>query len=224
MTSYSGTHLRLKGGASRIKVYFKKSLDAQNFQSENEVKEAVSIGGASEAGFEFDEAGNIFGVTKNEDGDDSGFGSHLVFAREDLLSYWTMKAEQQGYHSPKVFRHGKDVYVIARRHKGKRPFSWVQSGSFTWRRLLNWSRYLLTPKTTTLYKFDKEKLELVQVMDLPGTGDTGEVSIRRVDENTFLVANFTSDLKKRNKKLITAKLGKTRVYLMALKFKPKVSE
>ena len=48
----------------------------------------VYTGGVSEVGFAFDGEGNLWGVTRNEDGDASGFGSHVVFAPADDLANW----------------------------------------------------------------------------------------------------------------------------------------
>lgn len=221
MTSYMGPHHRLRGGAARIKLMLKKSTDGRTFVTQDPIKEAVYLGGASETGFEFDDEGNLYAVTRNEDGDETGFGSHLVFAPSYYLSYWSMRSVAESFQSPRMFRHGKDIYLIARRQLGKKPFGWAGSGGYAWRRIMNWGRWSFTAKTTALYKMSQDLPALEHVMDLPGAGDTAFPSVRRVDKDTFLVANYTSSLYKKNRRWIMGQLGKTQIYLMSLKFEKK---
>lgn len=219
LTSYTGKIQHIRGQESQIQLQLKKSDDGLNFYLENEVRDQVALGGATETSIEFDSAGNIWGVSKNFDGDLNGFGSYFIFAPGNLLSYWTMKEVPKDYFSPKVFRQGKDFYVIARRSLSSKNFSWVQRGSVSFRRLMNWSRYLFSPKTTALYKLNKENFELDWVMDLPGSGDTGQVQIRRVSENSLLLTNHTSSLLKTRKTFRSGRNGPSQIYFMSLQFK-----
>lgn len=211
-TSYTGK-------TGKMKVQLKKSVDARKFVTEDIDQEHVYFGGVSEAGFEFDDEGNLWSVTKNS----SGFGAHIAFAPSNLLSYWSMLSTDQGYQSPRMFRHGKELYLLARRHKGKKHYDWARRGGYGWRRFLNWTRYALTPKTTALYKLNQTTRQLELVMDLPGAGDTAFPAVRRVDAYTFLIANYTSSLERQNRSWIIGKLGRTKIYVMALKFE-KVSK
>ena len=66
--------------------------------------------------------GNIWGVARNEDGDESGWGSRTFFASHDDLSDWSFVSEESDqwiYESPKMFRHGRDLYLVARTDPGK---------------------------------------------------------------------------------------------------------
>ena len=45
----------------------------------------VISGGITEVGFAFDLSGNLWGVGRNEDGDDSGWGSRIFYADNDQL-------------------------------------------------------------------------------------------------------------------------------------------
>lgn len=218
MTSYLGSHYRVGGGAAKLLLKLKKSSDGKNFTPENPSRDFVYMGGVSEAGFEFDADGNLYSVTRNEDGDASGFGAHLVFAPSYDLSYWSMASTAQAYESPRMFRHGKDLYLIARRQLSNAPFDWARRGGYGWRRIVNWLHYSLTAKTTSLFKMDADSRELKLVMDLPGAGDTAFPSIRRVNAHTFLVANYTSPLHRKYRKWIVGQLKQTKIYLIALKF------
>ena len=81
--------------------------------------------------------GNIWGVARNEDGDESGWGSRTFFASHDDLSGndddgvdddhddlsdWSFVSEESDqwiYESPKMFRHGRDLYLVARTDPGE---------------------------------------------------------------------------------------------------------
>ena len=65
--------------------------------------------------------GNIWGVARNEDGDESGWGSRTFFASHDDLSQWDFVSEESDpwiYESPKMFRHGSDLFLVARTDPG----------------------------------------------------------------------------------------------------------
>ena len=53
---------------------------------------------------------------RNEAGDDTGFGSKICHADADNLSDWRCHADPRKFDSPHVFRHGSEVYLLARRN------------------------------------------------------------------------------------------------------------
>ena len=87
MTSYLGDHY--SGGKSKIDVHFSVSPDGLNWKPVNPSAPFVYEGGVSEVGFEYTEDGTLWGVTRNEDGDDSGFGSSVY--GYPLLYPWRRK-------------------------------------------------------------------------------------------------------------------------------------
>ena len=61
-------------------------------------------------------------MARNEDGDESGWGSRTFFASHDDLSEWHFVSEESDqwiYESPKMFRHGSDLYLVARTDPGQ---------------------------------------------------------------------------------------------------------
>lgn len=211
MTSYAGEHY---SGAENpeIELYFERSEDGFNWEAAGGTR-AVYVGGVSEAAFEFDEEGDLWAVTRNEDGDTSGFGSHVCFAASQSLGEWTCSepSDPERYDSPELFRHGKELYMVARRDIDG-PFG--DDGS-----LLNYS---LRPKTTALYRIDRETRQVVHLFDLPGAGDTAFPSIRRMDAHTFLLANYTSPLEDPDRTWIDGQTSEegTQIYLTQLQFLP----
>jgi hypothetical protein len=190
MTSYKGSHYSLK--RAWIDVRFQSSADGARWED----TKTVYRGGVSEAGFEFDSDGGLVAVLRNEDGDDTGFGSLVARAPAGDPWAWSTPArsDPERYDSPKMFRHGKDLYLVARRdHGGPFDYGWDWL-PFSWRRLFYLFEYSLRPKGTALYKVEGPRVR--RLLDLPGSGDTAFPSIARLDAHSFLVANYSSPLDK----------------------------
>ncbi|MFH2008596.1 MAG: hypothetical protein ABI333_18560 [bacterium] len=182
MTSYAGEHYG--GGDAIVEVYFKQSTDGDTWQLVDD-QPYVYAGGVSEVAFEFDADGSLWTVTRNEDCDDTGCGSHVCWAPAAALGSWECPTESdpERYDSPDMFRHGDDIYLVARRDIGG-PFG--PEGDLM--------DYSTRPKTTALYQIDKATRTVVRLMDLPGCGDNAFPSVRRTSEHSFLMANYTSPL------------------------------
>lgn len=183
MSSYTGEHY--EGSDPELYVHFKSSSDGDTWKPV-ENRETVYTGGVSEVAFEFDENNDLWIVTRNEDGDDSGYGSHVCTAKATSLSQWECPArcDPERYDSPEMFRHGKDIYLIARRDIGG-PYG-NDDGDMV--------PYSLRPKRTALYQIDRETQSVVHLFDLPGVGDTAFPAVRRLDAHRFIFANYTSPL------------------------------
>ena len=121
----------------------------------------------------------------------------------------TTQAER--YDSPEMFRHGEELYLIARRdpdgvfgeEEGLLPYS-------------------LRAKRTALYRIDRERRAVEWLMDLPGCGDTAFPTVRRLDAHRFLIANYTSPLDDPEISWIQAQVSQrgTQIYLSTLTFHP----
>ena len=103
MCSYAGEHYTINqmGG---IDQHFNKSSDGINWEPVNPENEVPYRGGISEIGWAFDLDGNIWGVGRNEDGDDSGWGSRIFSAPAEDLSHWTW-TEGPGINEPLILVH-----------------------------------------------------------------------------------------------------------------------
>lgn len=193
-TSYIGNHYRL-GEPSQIELSFTRSDDGITWQpiSGNGV---VYTGGVSEAAFEFMPDGTLWAVTRNEDGDTTGFGSHVCTAPPDALGTWTCsaKSDPERYDSPKMFRHGKELFLVARRDVGG-PFDQGRTDlSFADQQLQYLAAYSGRAKRTALYRINQDLRKVEWVFDFPSAGDTSFPSIVRLDAHRFLIANYTSPL------------------------------
>mmetsp|Transcript_19723 Transcript_19723/g.27507 ORF Transcript_19723/g.27507 Transcript_19723/m.27507 type:complete len:235 (-) Transcript_19723:26-730(-) len=194
-SSYSGNHYNPTKPS--VGVYFNQSKDGFNWEPVNPSQPILYLGGVSEVGWTFDDDGNLWGVMRNEDGDDTGFGSHVVFAPASDIGNWTIYPTHSDpwiYESPKMFTHENEVYLIARRDING-PYDRGHTHlPFDAQKYINLSEYSLRAHTTSLWRINKDTKELEWIFDLPGDGDTAFPSIIRLGRHKFLVANYTSPL------------------------------
>jgi hypothetical protein len=223
-TSYQGEHYGA-GDTSEIAVFFKQSTDGTAWTPVGG-KPNVYYGGVSEVAFEFDTQGALWAVTRNEDGDASGFGAHVCYAPPHDLSAWECSAQTDPdrYDSPEMFRHGDDLYLVARRDVGG-PYDARDDGlTLAERRGRYLVAYSLRPKRTALYKIDKQQRTVVHVMDVPGVGDCSFPSVQQTGPHTYLLANYTSPLDMPDVSWLRGQTSErgTQIYLATLTFEPYV--
>jgi hypothetical protein len=219
-TSYKGSHYNVFG-KSKVELKFKQSYDGVHWTNVGD-SAMVYQGGVSEVDFEFDRNGDLWAVGRLEDGDFSGFGTQLFYASKQALDKWSFLPEaiKEAHMSPKVFRHNDDIYLIARRQLGEKPFGFARKFlGMPLRRLSNWVNYSLSPKTTALFRLNKQTKTLEHLMDIPGAGDTALPSVMRLGKDRFLIANYTSDPKHSRRSWLKGQMNPTYVYLMVLDFK-----
>lgn len=221
-TSYEGDHYG-SGDTSEIAVFFKESTDGTAWTPVGG-KPNVYYGGVSEVAFEFDGTGALWAVTRNEDGDATGFGSHVCYAPPDDLSAWqcSPQTDPDRYDSPEMFRHGDDLYLVARRDIGGPYDARDDDLSLAERRGRYLVAYSLRPKRTALYKISKQERRVVHVMDLPGVGDTSFPSVQQTGPDTYLLANYTSPLDTPDISWLQGQTSGrgTQIYLARLTFEP----
>jgi len=219
MTSYTGEHYA--AGQSKLRVHFKQSGDGDTWSLVDEAP-FVYEGGVSEVAFEFDAQGNLWAVTRNEDGDETGFGSHVCFAAAGALGTWDCSADSdpERYDSPDMFRFGDEIYVAARRDVGGPYDEGLSDLPFEEQKSHYLLDYSLRPKRSALYRIDREARKVVFLVEIPGVGDTAFPSVRRSGPNTFVLANYTSPLDKPDISWLEGQVNPegTSIYLLKLEF------
>ncbi|MBC7692104.1 MAG: hypothetical protein H7222_10065 [Methylotenera sp.] len=224
MTSYIGNHYGTQKAG--LDVRFKESTDGFHWTSLDPANPDGNVyhGGVSEVGFEFDDAGNLWGVGRNEDGDDTGFGAQLYFADKDHLGTWSAlsKSDPKRYDSPRMFKHGSELYLVARRDTGKAFGLLDRHLPYLARKWISLARYSLRPKRTALYHINQTTHAVEWLMDLPSAGDNAFPSIVKMSDDRYLVANYTSPLKYTHWSWITGQVSPkgTQVYWLELNFAP----
>lgn len=211
LTSYAGGHYQ-DAETNPIELRFRSSEDGVTWNTVGETATVYS-GGVSEAAFEFDVDGSLWALTRNEDCDASGCGSHVCWASAQSLGSWECPSESdpRRFDSPELFRHGDEIYVVARRNLGD---TFGPDGDLL--------AYSLTAKTTAVYRIHKSSRTVLHEFDLPGAGDTAFPSLRRTGPDSFLLANYTSPLDDPDISWLDGQISPrgTQIYLMDLRFEP----
>lgn len=223
LTSYLGNHYS-DAPESNVDLFFEFSEDGRTWQPTKGERGVVHHGGSSEAAFEFTADGSLWAVLRNEDGDEAGFGSQVCTAPAENLGEWSCSArcDPERYDSPEMFRHGNDIFLVARRDVGG-PFDQGRSDLTLAQQRDEYAlTYWRRPKRTALYRIDQTAKRVVHVMDLPGSGDTAFPAIRRLDAHHFLVANYTSPLNDPDRSWFDGQSSPqgTHIYGLVLTFSP----
>ncbi len=222
MTSYLGDHY--SAGESKIDLHFSSSTDGTNWAPVSPERPVVYRGGVSEVGFEFTDVGTLWGVTRNEDGDESGWGSQVVSSGNWGADPWEFpaKSDPNRFDSPRMFRHGLDLYLVARRDIGGPYDKKYRDLPFAIQKWVYLVTYSLRPKRTALYKLDTVARKIEWLSDFPSAGDTSFPSIVQTSPDSFLVANYSSPVNHKRWSWLHGQISPqgTGVYLTRLDFKP----
>ena len=154
-------------------------------------------GGATEVAITLDIDGNVWGVSRNDEGDASGWGAHLFFGAAANKGSWQIFPSPERcfpdiYMSPKVFRHGNEIYLIGRTDPNGPYDRGYTDLTFEQQRAINMATYSLRRHGTGLWRINKAAHTFEFVATLPGCGDTAFPSIYRVAEHRYAVVNYSN--------------------------------
>lgn len=218
--------LKLHDDKALLSAYWGKDLYGNHqgqlrlFESEDGVhytpisdEPQVSMTGAEEGEFEFDNAGNLWACVRLE-----GEGALICYAEKDQLQNWTTYKSKKKYDSSCMFRYKDDIYLIARRNKdgnmSKAP-RWLPEPVV---RAYNLTRYSFTAKTTALYKLNPHLKDFEHVMDLPGCGDNAFPAITPAGPDAFYILNYSNDFESPDRSWFSGQFSHTFIYAIKLSF------
>ena len=147
-----------------------------------------------------------------------GTGALICSADGTCLYNWKKVRLKTKFDSALMFTHNDDIYLISRRSLDGDIDKLKNRTSETKGRARNLIRYSITRKVTALYKLNKKELSVTHVMDFPSTGDTAFPGISQLDENNYVLMNYSSDIHGRKKSWIDGQFGKTYIYWTKLHF------
>ena len=166
----------------------------------------------SEASFDFDPQGNIFGTIRSLIYPNLNF--RIPVGHPDQ---WQVRVDRFKCDGPNLFRHNGRTFLVARRslfyRLSSQPFRFIHRARTT----LNVLRYSLSRKRTAIYSFDPVDLTIRHITDLPSHGDTGYSAIAPISENQYLLIYYSSDISmKKDLSWIRGQLRQTRLYASTL--------
>jgi hypothetical protein len=220
MTAYRGGEAIYTSSRESIEVELLTTSDGYNWEPVDPNRRVVYSGGGSEADFEIADDGTLFAVIRNEAGDETGWGSKVCRAPAGDIANWQCVSDPRKYDSPLVFKHGGEIYLIARRNRtasGRYDLGWRRLPQ-TWQKAAYLAAYWLTPKRTSLWRFDRAELKIDWVLDLPSRGDTAFPALVPLDQRRYLVFNYSSPLEGPDKFWLWGQLTETRIYATVLTF------
>jgi hypothetical protein len=117
-----------------------------------------------------------------------------------------------------MFDHDDDIYLVSRRNNDG-PIDKSKDSILTNRhRVRNLIRYWFTTKVTSVFKLNKKDLSLSLISDLPSTGDTAFPGIVQLDNGSYVLMNYSSNIMGHKKNWFFGQLGRTYIYWTTLAF------
>lgn len=177
------------------------SEDAYTWQAISEEPQISHKRAIAEIEIIFDDQEDIWGVARLEF--DGSYLVHASYPDYSTFEYWY---NPHKFDSPLLFQHDDKIYLIARRNLDG-PL--VQKQGKHKKNLLHYS---LTKKTTALYLLDPQTKSIIHIKDFTSTGDCAFPGISKINDKEYLVLNYSSNIKKREKIWLAGQLGKTYIY------------
>lgn len=196
-------------------IQFISSKDLANWEPVFDspiTRETLGIYQTSEAAFEFDEDGNIFGTIRSIIYPNLNF-----FASSANPEKWKIKIDKFKCDGPQLFKHKNKYFLIARRSLfyklPKEPFRFFRIPRKTHKII----RYSLSRKRTAVYQFNHQKLEIKHIADLPSHGDTGYAAVTKICENKYLLVYYSSDIStKKDFRWLRGQISRTKLYSLIM--------
>jgi len=203
-----------------LTVEFLTTDDGRHFRPFFPGQRVVERGGGSETDVARLGDGSLFAVTRNEAGDESGWGSKLCRAGASDLGHFTCRSDPKKYDSPAVFSHGGDVYVVGRRNLANDgAYDVTKHGPHWYRSVSNELSYITTGKRCSLFRYVPSDNHLGFVLDLPSRGDTCFPAVLSgADASEVVVYDYSSDIEGPELPWAAGQRRPTYVYRHVLKF------
>jgi len=210
-----------------INVELLTTTDGRNWNPVNSQRSVITTGGGSETDFTLGDDGSLFGIVRNEKGDETGWGSKVCRAPANDITNWTCRNDPRKYDSPYMFWYDGEAYLVGRRNvtvTGNYDLGRCGSGF-----LQQYSSYQLDysgqPKRCSLWRFDQQSNRIVYLLDLPSRGDTCFPSvINGSSPGEFVVYNYSSDVNGPEVTWHEGQLGPTYIYRHVLRFTSRVRD
>lgn len=218
LIGYVGGENIYQAGGDKVRVSWLTTEDGRTFTPATD-RAVVLEGGSSETDLVTLDDGTVIAVSRNELGDELGWGSKLCRAEAGTRGAWQCVADPKKYDSPLMFRHGADVYLIARRqtaNQGNYDLMLRDLPPEQQKREYD-IQYWITPKRCALWKIDPVSLDVAHVLDLPSSGDTCFPGMVELGEGRYLVYDYTSPLDHDlDREWMDAQVGPTEIHYVTL--------
>jgi hypothetical protein len=210
LSAYYGKNLYKNSHHANLRLFW--STDAFNWKPISEQPQ-IDLLSAEEGEFIFDKTGNLFATVRLE-----GTGSLVCKADNCCIQNWQTVRSKTKYDSALLFDHNESIYLVSRRNLDGAIDKTKNRKNEKQGRIRNLIRYSITKKVTAIFKFEKDKSSLTHIMDFPSNGDNAYAGIAQIDSNTYLLMNYSSNIKRTKSSWLAGQLGKTYIYCTKLRF------
>lgn len=221
ITYGDGRHIYERDGTP-MEVHWLTTDDGWSWRPVKPGQAAVLKGGGSETDFVEAPGGGIVAVVRNEAGDGDGWGSKICTAGAGATSAWNCRSDVRKFDSPLLFRHGDDVYLVARRHlrgNGAFDLGW-RSLPTSWQTAAYQLDYWRYPKRCALWKVDPRTRDVTWQLDLPSRGDTCFPAVQDEPGGAVAIYNYSSPIDGADVPWLVGQLGHTNIYRSLIRFDP----
>ena len=218
MLAYKGGENIYELGSDPIEVHWLTTRNGFDWTPVVPGRPVVLKGGNSETDFVFLQDGSLLAVSRNEAGDEMGWGMKICRAAAEDLGEWECVADPKKYDSPLLFRHRDDVYLIGRRNlTGTGDYDlYYRHLPFFLQTLAYELDYWFRPKRCALWRVDSQTLSVEHMLDLPSCGDTCFPATVPLGGGRYLIYNYTSPLDGTDPFWLQGQLGPTHIYSVVL--------
>lgn len=224
MTTYVGGEHIYDFSGLPISVALLTTTNGRDWAPVNAERPFVYVGGGSETDFVLADDGTLYGVIRNEAGDENGFGSMVCHAHAEDITDWSCNVDKRKYDSPLMFWHDGEAYLVGRRNLTETGWYDVSPTTFTvpQRGARNQIAYWNVPKRCSLWRYVQEEDRIAFVLDLPSRGDTCFAGILNTEtEGEFVLYNYSSPIDGPDVGWRAGQGGDTNIYRHTLRFTPR---
>ncbi|MCG3172383.1 MAG: hypothetical protein GMKNLPBB_00533 [Myxococcota bacterium] len=221
MLAYTGGENIYEVNGKPLEVHWLTTSDGRKWDPVVPGRPVVLRGGSSETDFAFAGDGAVIAVSRNEAGDDMGWGSKICRAEKTSPGDWKCVADPRKYDSPLVFSENGHIWLIGRRNLNNRDGAYDlgmrrrDPKDQTYQYQIDYWKH---PKRCSLWKIDPVSLKVEFVLDLPSRGDTCFPGMVPAGPGEYDVYNYTSPLDGPDIDWVTGQGGHTLIYRIRLKF------
>jgi hypothetical protein len=179
-----------------ITIHWLTTKDGATFEPVVAGQPIVETGGGSETDFALLDDGSLVAVTRNEAGDETGWGSKICRAEAGDLGTWSCVTDKRKYDSPIVFKDGSRVFLIGRRQTTETGYYDLELRDLSPAdQTAHYEvEYSFSPKRCSLWEVSPETREVSFIADLPSHGDTCFPGVIPHGDGKYSVYNYTSPL------------------------------
>ncbi len=225
MLVYEGGEDIYSGRRPDIRVELWKSADGRSWEPYDPAHPVIYRGGGSEADCALGPDGTLYGVIRNEGGDDTGWGAKVCRAPAGDLANWRCQSDTKKYDSPFMFAYDGEVYLVARRNLGGNgDYDLGRGPGWLLRTIWNQVNYSLTPKRCSLWRYVQDEDRFAFMLDLPSRGDTCFPAVLEGSEpGEFVVYDYSSPLDGPDVAWLSGQRGETFIHRHVLRFEARRS-